>query len=816
MIKELFINWINNLTEKYIDSIDLSSPVNIILLMVIVGLVFCIYKTGNVSTVKRRKIKQTVASNADYMDYVKSIYHFTDLEEYKRETKVNIPKIEHLAKCSILYAPSGYGKSFLLWKYAKTLVSEKHFLSRHNVIPVFFRIEEFQEDERTLDEYILNKYLRYLSEPQDKSLTDSVLKKYKNTFIIIIDGLEKATSDTIQELGGFIGRYKKYNIKIILSVKIENINEANQKKSEKVIKEKYGFDHTDVEMINVPPLDYSVVKANLKKHSLEDAEYLGTIISIPIFFEMFNSIFEDSIRKYNLKEKEDIYDISTDEKREGSIINQMLEQFFAAKIEKNQEKCDLVYTVINYILPVAAIYNKQRNKSLEKALYISVEYFNRVLSRNTGIKNQYRWHRKTVPDSKTFEDYIGKIAMDDLGLIYQERLGSRKYFWIPKDYYENWFVAKGIRLFYDIHKYDIVTTCLKYINEDIGASFLDGNFNNAKLYDLILVRLLDVKNTFNSRLEYLFFLKNMVYYYDKFGNRQDNNGLTSYAIRLYTVYTGKMSLKNYIEGAETIAYAMLHIKLTAGNMQQVSDVLQELLFLRDMDEAYILYRSYTLGDLGAYCLFRKNMERNCRECIARDILKRLRIIDNTTVFLNCCECAKLFHEQGLKIRQDVEQKIKEGSLCLDKINGISSMEELQYRLSRSYTCLGTDYFYAGEYKTAVQKHKKAIEYLKGLTTYKHFQELLECYERYLGTINTWCTHVKEVEKNSLKLEIGELRDSLFSLIQICEHYQEKPNYTFKEHIKIISSRYSDIIEKIPEESCRQQDEELLKKMNQLE
>ena len=48
MIKELFINWINNLTEKYIDSIDLSSPVNIILLMVIVGLVFCIYKTGNV------------------------------------------------------------------------------------------------------------------------------------------------------------------------------------------------------------------------------------------------------------------------------------------------------------------------------------------------------------------------------------------------------------------------------------------------------------------------------------------------------------------------------------------------------------------------------------------------------------------------------------------------------------------------------------------------------------------------------------------------------------------------------------------------
>ena len=810
MMEELFINWIGNLTEKYIDSTALSSPVNIILLVVIVGLMFFIYKIGKISVEKRRNIKRTVADNADNLNYVKSIYHFSKSEEYKRKTKVCIPEVEHLVKCSILYAPSGYGKSFLLWKYAKTLVNEKHFFSRRNVIPVFFRIEEFQEENRTLDEYILKK-LRHLSEPQDESLTDSVLKKYNNTFIIMIDGLEKATSDTIQELGGFIEKYKKYNIKIILSVKIENINEANQKKTEKVIKEKYGFDHIGVEMINVPPLDYSVVKTNLKKHSLEDAEYLGSIISIPIFFEMFNSVFEDPTR-----ETEVFHDVSTDEKREGSIINQMLEQFFEVKIEKNQEKRDQVYTVINYILPVAAIYNKQRNKSLEKALYLSVEYFNKVLSRNTDIKNQYRWDRKIVPGSKTFEDYIGKIAMDDLGLIYQERLGSRKYFWIPKDYYENWFVAKGIRLFYDIHQYDILTTCLKYINVDIGASFLDGNFNNAKLYDLILARLLDVNNTFSSKTEYLFFLKNMVYYYDKFGNRQGNNGLASYAIGLYTAYKKTIPLKDYIEGAETIAYAMLHIKLSSNNMRQVSAVLRDLLTLQEKEEAYVLYRSYTLGDLGAYCLFRKNMERNCRECIARDVLKQLKIIDDTTVLLNCCECAKLFHGQGLKIRQDVEQNIKAGSLFLEKINGISNMEELQYRLSRSYTCLGTDYFYMGEYKTAVEKHKKAIEYLKGVTTYKHFQELLECYERYLGTINTWCAHVKEVEKNSLKSEIRELRDSLFSLIQIFECYQEKPNYTFKEHIKIISSRYSDIIEKIPEESYRQQGEELLKKMSQLE
>lgn len=809
-MKELLINWIDHLIEIYIDSINLSSPMIIIRLMVIGILVFCICITGKISVDKRRKIKRTVADNEDNLNGVKIIYHFSKSEEYKRKTEVCIPEIEHLGKCLILYAPSGYGKSFLLWKYAKTLVNEKHFFCRRNIIPVFFRIEEFQEDNRRLDEYILKK-LRHLSEPQDESLTDSVLKKYKNVFVIMIDGLEKATSDTIQELGSFIARYKKYNIKIILSVKIENINETNQKKSEKAIKEKYGFGHVDVEMINIPPLDYSIVKTNLKKHSLEDAEYLGTIISIPIFFEMFNSIFDDSIRG-----KEDFHDVLTDEKREGAIINQMLEQFFEAKIEKNPEKRDLVYTVINYILPVAAIYNKQRNTSLEKALVLSVEYFNRVLSQNADITGQYRRYRKIVPNSKTFEDYIGKIAMDDLGLIYQESLGSRKYFWIPKDYYENWFVAKGIRLFYDIHKYDILAKCLKYINDDIGESFLDGNFNNAKLYDLILARLLKINNMFGSRPEYLLFLKNMVYYYDKFGNRQGNNGLTSHAIELYTAYKNTIPLKDYIEGAETIAYAMLHIRLTSTNMRQVSAVLRDLLTLQKKDEAYVLYRSYTLGDLGAYCLFRKNMERNCRECIARDVLKQLKIIDDTTLLLNCCECAKLFHGQGLIIRQDVEKRIKAGRLSLDKINGISSMEELQYRLSRSYTCLGTDYFYEGEYKIAAEKHKKAIEYLNGVTTYKHFQELLECYERYLGTINTWCTHVKEIEKNSLKSEIGELRNSLLSLFQICGDFQEKANYTFKEHIKIISSRYSDIIEKNPEESCGQLDEEVLKKMSQLE
>ena len=69
-----------------------------------------------------------------------------------------------------------------------------------------------------------------------------------------------------------------------------------------------------------------------------------------------------------------------------------------------------------------------------------------------------------------------------------------------------------------------------------------------------------------------------------------------------------MDFTHYLEGVETITYAMLHIDLDEENRKIAADTLNNLLEEQNKPQ-YRLYKSYTLGDLGAYCLYRKETEK---------------------------------------------------------------------------------------------------------------------------------------------------------------------------------------------------------------
>lgn len=734
--------------------------------------------------IKRKKMNRAFHFNRNELESAGAKYGFLNVAD-EREGEKHISNILDLPKCSIIYAPSGYGKSFLLWKYAKQLNENSTFLSKKKIFPVFFHVKEFQADGRGLDEYILNEYLKGLCRWDNSGSLEDLLKKYKNQFVIMIDGLESIRSEEeINRLIEFIFKYIKFNIKIVFAIKVEIIND--EKDCEKKIKQKYKLDQIErgnIKFIKLERFEESVVNKYISTHnSLNVSKYLYDIIRIPIFFEMFKNLTADLPLKL--------------EKREENIIDQILEQYFKGKQSDNS----LIYTTVNYILPLTAVYQMENNVSLEDSMYNAIDCFNGSISSNNDVEKIYNRNGMKIPVQINFCECIDEMAINSLGVIYQENRGSEKYFWHPNDYYENWFIAKGMFLLYITQRFGDLKKCLKKLNGDLKREFLQGDFNNIKTYELILAKFTSIDTFKEGGEEYLSFLlqffKNMVYYYDKFGNRKKNSGFCEKILKLFLKYGKSMDFTHYLEGVETITYAMLHIDLDEENRKIAADTLNNLLEEQNKPQ-YRLYKSYTLGDLGAYCLYRKETEKKCQECIAKKVLVKLNLIDKNQDFFCCPECAKKFHEEGLKIRESIQKDIQEGVLSAENLAGLTPVTELDYRFSRSYTCLGTDEYYLGNFEEAVRLHETAIDWLKKIknTNYKYVKEILECYERYLGTLKKYYK-LPTIDKQCIEEKKSKMMNRLFEWLIICENNQEKIKFIFDDHVNLIYSRYMEIYHEV--------------------
>ncbi len=511
-----------------------------------------------------------------------------------------------------------------------------------------------------------------------------------------------------------------------------------------------------------------------KKHIvLSKKAKMGDLFLNPMFLTMF---VQSNLGRGNFKKEE------LEQYTESTVF----QKFFETKLRghKRNERTEVKF-VVKTLLPMMCYLTLEKRVSWEK-----VEGFRSIMEdalemclSDRCLLEYDEIERRTLKDheeDKWFDEFTGIIVAIDLF-----RRGDQLYKW-RHSLFCDWFTCQGAisAIRWGIAKekeiFDLLAEKIdprKKLSETYGAlkscEYFYANYENEEYTK-----------------EYLVFLVSLAYLYDDLRKEKEVLMLSPKVLKELeksTDITGmfdKVELAGYING---VAYSLVHLRNSDTDTRikynaLAKEYLDMAFQMVESDESSNgrLVKAKIFGNLGAHYL---------------------------TVHELSLDMAREKHEAGLKLR---EQLLKEEE---EKETPDLNPKGLAESLARSYTCLGTDCFYGGNYGEAVDQHREAI--IKGgegaknsVSGHNRVAGAMICdilmhpvssgfdeadVVKELGVV------LKGIEKHKMYGEMKPWEENFFRAIQIAaslfgerfDRYKDKLSELVEEYEGIVSYVYLD-------------------------
>lgn len=682
-------------------------------------------------------------------NYLRQDYDFIKLkDDFNDDNSVGENMLKQGQGISVLYAPSGYGKSYWAKKQFSIFARNK----KMDTIPFLIDLKKQGYEHIDINEIFIHTYFSWYNETNVYSCMRELKRITRGKkVVIIIDGIDRLVSSSAQTsqadaLVDFINTvedvFDSNDYNIILTAKAAKIENEKQKESFFNI---YTFMNNEV--FHDVSLNYlslleksSIIKALKAKYGGYDLDNIveinKQILGIPIILELICKTDIDLDELF-------LYD-NDGQVNKTKIVSDIISKYV---LTKNNN-----YEIVNLFLPLVAAkifvlntYNNT-NKWMPAVNFAKKEF---ITSTNIELLKQ-------IEDKCNIElGYLleENFLLDDL-LEEGKRLlvlgeNNNSIYW-EHDYFENWFTAKGISLILSLQNINSI----KRITKDILTSLNQQCYYSGDLYTLhsnedkfnmIFYyisndnRCMESEMLWNN-LDFVCFLANRISYFDDTNAEKISAFNPEKVLDILVDKDQNLEIETYANLVSDVAYALLHISEDDIVKDKCCEAFIKVITILKKNDKLKEKQGRVLGNMGAYCQSKGQTKNN--SCFVCDGNCPIKTKGNYNKLIgkkkNCYLCAKKLYEESLRVKQELKASCLESSI---------EKKNIEYDISRSYTCIATNEFYKGNMEESIINNKKAIDILERIISeinnphlfedeiFRWRKEVFEAYERCCGSIS---------------------------------------------------------------------------------